>query len=87
LLPLICVALHRYFFWVSPRPGGRVRGVSEGDMKTDSENEPRQMSWFVFRNSPLGPPTLWVPRVFLLPRILRRVRLSCPHPLEKGSGG
>jgi len=40
----------------------------------------------VFRNSPPGHPTSWVPFVFLLPRIIRRARLSRPHPFGKGRG-
>jgi hypothetical protein len=42
--PLICVALHLRCFGVSFGPGCRVRGISEGDRKRDSENEPRQVS-------------------------------------------
>jgi len=51
----------------------------------DLENEPRQMSWLVFCNSQAGLPT---PSSFSLPpRILRRARLSRPHPFRKGRGG
>ena len=56
-------------------------------MKTDPENEPRQMSWLVFRNSPPGPPIIWVPFVFFPPRILHRATVSRPHPFVKGRGG
>jgi hypothetical protein len=85
--PLICVALHLRCFGVSFGPGCRVRGISEGDRKRDSENEPRQVSWLVFRNSPPRLPTSPAPLVFLPPRISRRERLSRPHPFGKGRGG
>jgi len=48
------LAPHRRLFGVSFRPGGRIRGVSNGDWKMDGEIEPRQMSWLVFHNSLLG---------------------------------
>ena len=53
----------------------------------DRENEPRQMLWLAFRNSPPGPPIIWVPLVFFLPRILHRATGSRPHPFGKGRGG
>ena len=51
------IASHRHGFMVLFYPGGGVRGV--GMMA--SENEPRQMLWLRFRNSPSGPPTSLVP--------------------------
>jgi len=32
-----------------------------GDGRMESENEPRQMSWLMFRDALYGPPTSWVP--------------------------
>ena len=54
---------------------------------SNSENEPRRLSWLVFHDLLQGPPISWVPFIFLPPRILHRARLGRPHPFGKGRGG
>jgi len=50
------------------------------------ENEPRQMSWLVFRNSPPGLPHFMGPLDFLPPWILHRTTVKPPASLWKGEG-
>ena len=40
-----------------------------------------------FRDTPHGPPTSWVPPMFLSPPIHRRTTTNRPHPFGKGRGG
>jgi hypothetical protein len=47
-------------FALSIRSGGEVSDLS-GNGRIDDENEPRHLSWLVFRDALNGPPTSWVP--------------------------
>jgi len=68
----VCVIVimlgYRRVFWVFSRRldvisiwrrGYRHQWGENG--KIDGENEPRQLSWFVFRDALDGPPTSWLP--------------------------
>jgi hypothetical protein len=79
------VVPHRRCFGVSFGPGGRVTGVREGDRKREIENEPRQRSWLVFRNSPMGHPTHGSPSSFPSPDP-PSTKIKPPISLWKGVG-
>jgi hypothetical protein len=51
------------------------------------ENEPRLSSWFVLETHWPGLPLPGSPLVNLLPQLLRRARMSRPHPSGRGGAG
>ena len=61
-----------------------VAGSQASVRGREIENEPRQRSWLVFRNSQWGIPRVFL--IFLLSQIPLRARLSRAHPFGKRVG-
>ena len=82
--PLCRRCVDRHCFGVLFRPDAGLEASVRGKGKVDNENEPRQMSWLVFHNSPATPPTLLAPPLHPPSPDHRRAGLPAHIPLERG---